>query len=232
MLDAEADLIEPFRFPAPPRPGRLRLSGDRSTQARGDARRGQRRCRADAADLDELVAEHPGRQSPRPRELENRAGSSSPETGRGRHHGQRPLGGDGDHRHRDADRVRERGQLAAGRAEGRQQELAIRAALGAGAGRIVRALLVESVLLGLMGGALGLALAYVGLHFLLAIAPAGLPRLSEISVDTRALGFTLVLSLLSGLLFGSVPALKYARPRISAALHGGATSSRGAPLGP
>ena len=107
------------------------------------------------------------------------------------------------------------------RAEGRQQELAIRAALGAGAGRIVRALLVESVLLGLVGGALGLALAYVGLHFLLAIAPAGLPRLSEISVDTRALGFTLVLSLLSGLLFGVVPALKYARPQISAANQSG-----------
>jgi predicted permease len=84
----------------------------------------------------------------------------------------------------------------------------------------VRALLLESVWLGLVGGALGLALAYVGLHFLLALAPVGVPRLGEIAIDTRALAFTLVLSLLSGLLFGSVPALKYARPRISAALHG------------
>lgn len=100
------------------------------------------------------------------------------------------------------------------RTEARQQELAIRAALGAGRGRIVRQLLLESSLLGLIGGALGVALAYAGLRLLVTIGPANLPRLSEISLDARALGFTLVLSLLSSLLFGSIPALKYAGPRI------------------
>jgi putative ABC transport system permease protein len=112
------------------------------------------------------------------------------------------------------------------RAEARQQELAIRAALGAGWGRIVRELLLESVLLGLLGGALGAGLAYEGLRLLVAMGPANLPRLSEISLDARALAFTLILSLLSGLLFGLIPALKYAGPRISLALRSaGRTSS-------
>ena len=107
------------------------------------------------------------------------------------------------------------------RAEARRQELTIRAALGAGWGRIVRELLLESVLLGLMGGALGLALAYAGLRFLVALGPAALPRLGEISIDPRALGFTIVVSLLSGLLFGLIPALKYAGPKISLTLRSG-----------
>jgi len=104
------------------------------------------------------------------------------------------------------------------RAEARQQEFAIRAALGAGWARIVRELLLESVLLGLIGGVLGVALAYEGLRLLVAMGPANLPRLNEISLDARALAFTVVLSLLSGLLFGLIPALKYAGPRISVAL--------------
>jgi predicted permease len=112
------------------------------------------------------------------------------------------------------------------RAAARQQELAIRAALGAGWGRIARELLVESGLLALLGGALGIGLAYGGLQLLVAMGPANLPRLSEISLDGRALVFTLVLSLLSGLLFGLIPALKYAGPRTSLALRsGGRTSS-------
>jgi predicted permease len=104
------------------------------------------------------------------------------------------------------------------RAESRQRELALRAALGAGVGRIIRSLLVESVMLGLMGGALGVGIGYAGLRLLVAIGPATLPRLNEISMDVRTLGFTLVLSVLSGLLLGLVPALRYAGPRISAAL--------------
>jgi predicted permease len=104
------------------------------------------------------------------------------------------------------------------RAEARQQELAVRAALGAGWTRIVRGLLVESVMLGLMGGAIGVGLAYAGVRFLVTIGPANLPRLDEISIDARTLGFTLVLSVLSGLLFGLIPALKYAGPRPSLAL--------------
>ena len=104
------------------------------------------------------------------------------------------------------------------RAEVRQRELSLRAALGAGRGQIVRGLLVESLLLGLLGGAVGVGLAYAGLRVLLAIGPANLPRLSEISLDARTLGFTAVLSVLSSVGFGLIPALKYTGPRISAAL--------------
>jgi putative ABC transport system permease protein len=112
------------------------------------------------------------------------------------------------------------------RIESRQQELAVRAALGAGWGRMVRGLLVESVILGLIGGALGAAFAYAGVRLLLAIGPANLPRLSEISLDARTLGFTVLLALLSGLLLGLIPALKYAGPRASLALRrGGRTAS-------
>ena len=104
------------------------------------------------------------------------------------------------------------------RAEARQQELALRAALGAGAARIAGSLLLESLMLGLMGGALGVGVAYAGLRLLAAIGPANLPRLNEISMDARTLGFTLALSVLAGLLLGLVPVWKYAGPRISAAL--------------
>jgi len=107
------------------------------------------------------------------------------------------------------------------RAEARQQELAIRAALGAGWARIVRELLIESLLLGLIGGALGLVIAYGGLRILVAMGPANLPRLDEISIDPHALGFTLLVSLLSGLLFGLIPAWKYAGPRISLVIRAG-----------
>ena len=114
------------------------------------------------------------------------------------------------------------------RAEGRQQELSIRAALGAGRGRIARELLFESVSLGLMGGLLGVGIAYAGLRLLIAIGPANLPRLAEVSLDARSLVFTLILSLLSGLLFGSIPALKYAGARATTAFSG---SNRTASVG-
>jgi predicted permease len=101
------------------------------------------------------------------------------------------------------------------RVESRQQELAVRAALGAGRQRIISGLLVESAMLGLSGGIVGLGLAYAGVRFLAAIGPANLPRLSEIFIDARTLGFAFFISVLSGLLFGLVPALKYAGPRAS-----------------
>jgi putative ABC transport system permease protein len=101
------------------------------------------------------------------------------------------------------------------RVESRQQELAVRAALGAGRQRIISGLLVESVMLGMLGGIVGIGLAYAGVRFLAAIGPANLPRLSEISMDARTLGFAFLISVLSGLLFGLVPALKYAGPRAS-----------------
>ena len=104
------------------------------------------------------------------------------------------------------------------RVEARQQELAVRAALGAGWARIVRGLLVESLLLGLLGGALGVGLAYAGVRFLVTMGPASLPRLSEISLDARTIGFTALLSLLSGLVFGLIPAVKYAGPQVALAL--------------
>ena len=114
------------------------------------------------------------------------------------------------------------------RADSRQQELSIRAALGAGRARIARELLVESVTLGLIGGVLALGVAYAGLRLLIAFGPANLPRLSEISLDARSLAFTFALSVISGFLFGSIPAFKYARTRAAAALSGSArTASAG-----
>jgi predicted permease len=110
------------------------------------------------------------------------------------------------------------------RAEGRQQEFAIRAALGAGWGRIAGELLLESLILGLLGGALGLGVAYGALRVLVAMAPAGLPRLSEIGIDAPVLLFTLVVSLLAGLLFGSVPVLKYGGARLGTRLREGGRS--------
>ncbi len=104
------------------------------------------------------------------------------------------------------------------RVEARQQELAIRAALGAGWTRILRTLLVESVMLALLGGLVGIGFAYAGVHLLVASGISNLPRLNEISLDARTLVFTLFLSVLSGLLFGSFPALKYARGGAGSAL--------------
>jgi putative ABC transport system permease protein len=106
------------------------------------------------------------------------------------------------------------------RAEGRQHELAIRAALGAGWGRIAREMLLESLTLGVLGGALGLGLAYAAIRVLVATGPEALPRLGEISVDPLALIFALAVSLLSGVLFGIIPVVKYAGPQVALALRG------------
>ncbi|HEX5473474.1 MAG TPA: ABC transporter permease [Vicinamibacterales bacterium] len=107
------------------------------------------------------------------------------------------------------------------RAEGRQQELAIHAALGAGVRQIAWELLSESLLLGLVGGAVGLVLASWGIHALIAIAPDGLPRVHAIGIDPVVLVFTLGVSLLAGLLFGAIPVIRYARPHLAAALKQG-----------
>src|SRR5579862_715960 len=110
------------------------------------------------------------------------------------------------------------------RAEARQQELAIRAALGAGSRRIAAELLSESVLLGLLGGAAGLGLAYGALRLLVSIAPGHLPRLENISIDPAALAFTFAISLAAGLLFGVIPVWKYAGPNIVTAIRAGGRS--------
>ena len=99
------------------------------------------------------------------------------------------------------------------RADARQQELAVRSALGAGRWRIARELLLESVTLGLLGGAAGVAVAYAGLHLLTSVGPVDLPRLNEISLDGRSIAFTLILAVLSGLFFGAIPVLRYVPSR-------------------
>jgi putative ABC transport system permease protein len=96
------------------------------------------------------------------------------------------------------------------RVEGRRQEIALRAALGASWGRIAGELLLESLILGLLGSVLGLGLAYGGLRALVAIAPTGLPRIQEIGINGPVLLFTLLIALVASLLFGSIPIFKYA----------------------
>jgi predicted permease len=114
------------------------------------------------------------------------------------------------------------------RAEGRQQELAIRAALGASWSQVARELLLESVTLAAAGGALGLGLAYGALRLLVVMGPANLPRLDEIAIDAPVLLFTAGISLFAGLLFGIIPVFKYAGPRLGTALRqGGRTVSEG-----
>jgi len=108
------------------------------------------------------------------------------------------------------------------RAAGRKREFAIRSALGAGRSRIIRQLLTESVLLAVAGGMLGLVLGFIGVRALLAISPAGLPRIGEngsaIGIDWRVLGFTLAVSFLTGILFGVFPAFTASRTDLNSTL--------------
>jgi predicted permease len=101
--------------------------------------------------------------------------------------------------------------LLLSRALGRQKEIAVRAALGASRARIVRQLLAESVLLGVTGGALGLVFAYWSLNGIRLLGPASVPRLHEIAIDSGVLLFTLLLSMVSGVLVGLAPALRLGR---------------------
>ena len=101
------------------------------------------------------------------------------------------------------------------RAVSRQREMAIRASLGAGRGRLVRQLLTENLLVALAGGAVGLLVAAWGVRTLVALAPPGLPRLDEVGLNPRVLLFTLVVSAAAGLLFGLVPALQVRPARLS-----------------
>jgi predicted permease len=107
------------------------------------------------------------------------------------------------------------------RAEGRQQELAVRRAIGAGNKQIAVEFLAESVVLGILGGLVGLAFASVGLRVLTALAPAYLHRIDNITIDLPVLLFTLAVSLLTGVLFGVVPVIKYARTSVTNALRAG-----------
>jgi predicted permease len=107
------------------------------------------------------------------------------------------------------------------RTEGRQHELVIRATLGAGSREVAREILTESMLLGVLGGAVGLGLAYWALQLLVKIAPARLPRLENISIDPLVVLFTLAISLLAGLLFGLIPVIRYAGPSVLPMLRAG-----------
>jgi predicted permease len=113
------------------------------------------------------------------------------------------------------------------RAEGRQREVAVRTALGATRGDVARLFLGESLALALLGGALGLALAGAGVRLLAALRPQGIPRLEEIAVDGRVLLFTLLLSVLAGLLCGGLAALRYGRPALVPALKEGGRGGTG-----
>ena len=114
------------------------------------------------------------------------------------------------------------------RAEGRQHELAIRAALGAGRRRIAADLLTESVTLALLGGTLGALLADSAVRALVAYGPANLPRLHDLTIDFPVLLFAFAVSLVCGLLFGLVPVWKYAGPRLAGSLRdGGRGASEG-----
>ena len=119
--------------------------------------------------------------------------------------------------------------LLLARAAVRQGEIAVRAALGAARGRIVRQLLVETLLLALLGGAAGVLVAQAGVAGLRALGPARMPRLAEAAVDARMLVFALGLSLLTGLLFGLVPALRASRPDLAEVMKAGARGSIGGP---
>jgi len=110
------------------------------------------------------------------------------------------------------------------RAAGRQREASVRAALGATRARLARQWLTESLLLALMGGAAGLALARYGLTALLSLAPEGIPRLDEVAIDRRVLLFTLALTALTGLLTGLFPAWRNARTELATTLKEGQAS--------
>jgi putative ABC transport system permease protein len=115
--------------------------------------------------------------------------------------------------------------LLLARAASRQKEIAIRTAMGATRGRIISQLLTESVLLGLVGGLVGLGLAFAGLKLVVSLNPPNIPRLSEINIDLRVLVFTLIVSALTGLIFGLVPALQASKPNLNETLKEGARGS-------
>jgi len=115
--------------------------------------------------------------------------------------------------------------LLLARASGRQQEMAVRLALGASRGRMVRQMLTESMLLSLIGGAAGIVTAVGTLGFILRFMPSNVPRLSEVRIDWVVLAFALLISILTGLVFGLAPALHSAKGALSSAIREGGRGS-------
>lgn len=117
--------------------------------------------------------------------------------------------------------------LLLARAAARRKEIAIRTALGAGRLRLIRQLLTESILLALVGAAFGLLLAYGGIRLLRGLNPANIPRLTEIDIDGRVLGFTFLIAILTGIIFGLAPALQASKADLNETLKEGARGSTG-----
>jgi len=118
--------------------------------------------------------------------------------------------------------------LTLARADDRHREVAVRAALGASRSRIIGQLLTESVVLSLLGGALGASLAFAGLRSLAALSPAGIPRIEQVGIDAGVLAFTLAVTVATGLAFGLAPSLALSRPDLNRSLKEG---GRGASVG-
>ena len=119
--------------------------------------------------------------------------------------------------------------LLLGRSTTREREISVRTALGASRSRVVRQLLTESVVLGLIGGALGVGVAYLGVQVLVDLEPQGLPRVREVGLDGGSLGFALAAAFLTALLFGMVPALHAVRGSVAETLKGSLALGRGSP---
>jgi putative ABC transport system permease protein len=122
--------------------------------------------------------------------------------------------------------------LMLARAATRQKEIALRLALGAGRWRVVRQLLIESLTLAFLGGIVGVLLGWWGLQLFIAVSPGNVPRLHELTIDPMALGFTMGISLLTGVLFGLAPAFQFSQPAVNEALKQGTrATSAGARVG-
>jgi len=115
------------------------------------------------------------------------------------------------------------------RSTAREAEMAVRTALGAGRGRLVRQLLTESVLLSLAGAAVGLLVAKFGMHQMLSRAPANLPLVNTVSIDARTLALTAIVALVTGVVFGILPAMQAGKNDLATALRAGARGSRSRP---